>query len=122
MHLLMSIEQILPTVPSWILSIIALMWAVDKFLLPIFVKYKDSDQKDVSLKAVKAELDSIKKEVQDCEARHEALDTAYHILRGKYDKIIGMLRGFQVYLRDKGMADFPMMDDLVKHTGEDTSK
>lgn len=115
----MSIEQILPTVPSWILSIIALLWAFDKFLLPLFKTFQNKELSDINLQSVKEELDVIKQEVQDCEHRHETLEKAYHLLQGKYNNIIGMLQGFQVYLRDKGMADFPLMDDLVRHANEE---
>lgn len=111
-------EPFLESLPKWILVIIALMWAVDKFLLPLFAQYRDKQKSDMDIKTVKAELDQLRRELEEWESRYATLNVSYQQLQQKYNGIIGMLRGFQVYLRDKGMADFPLMDELVKHANE----
>ena len=112
-------EQMLTLLPKAILVVIALMWAAEKFVLPFFSKYKDQQDSDNIIIQVKAELDNIRKEMHDCESRYNLLDQSYRELQIKYTNIIGMLRGFQIYLRDKGMADFPLMSELVKHASDD---
>lgn len=119
MPLTAPIEHLLPQLPTAVLIIIALMWAAEKFVLPFFSKYKDQQDSDNTIVQVKSELDNIRKEVHDWEERYTLLDQSYRELQIKYTNIIGMLRGFQIYLRDKGMADFPLMSELVKHASDD---
>jgi len=116
---IVPIENLLPQLPTTIIVVIALMWASQRFLLPFLTKYKDQHVSDDIITQVRAELDNMRREMHDCEGRYNLLDQSYRDLQLKYTNIIGVLRGFQIYLRDKGMADFPLMDELVRHSSDD---
>ena len=112
-----SLDQIIPSLPIWILCIIAILWAADKFVLPFFKSYRSVEDRDIKLADIKKQIDYLRVELHNWENKYRLLDEAYRNLQMKYNGIIGMLRGFQVYIKEKGMADFPLMDELVKHTG-----
>lgn len=113
-------EHLLQDLPRVILVIIAIMWAAEKFILPFFRQFGEQRSSEVNLAQIKSEIIMLKKELHEWERRYGELDESYRTLQIKYTNIMGMLRGFQIYLKDKGMADFPMMDDLIRHAEEAT--
>lgn len=116
----MDINQLLiHNLPMWVLIIIAILWAGEKFIFPFFAKFKDTEVSHGRLEEFKSELEELRNELKAWEVKYIALDHSYRSLQAKYNSVIGMLKGFQVYLREKGASDFPLMDELVRHADHD---
>lgn len=110
--------SILTTLPTWILTVIALMWAMKQFGLPWWEKATTNQSNEMKLKEIQAQVQALEREVDEWKSKYEKLDMAYRTLEGKYNALFGMLRGFRVYLKEKGVADFPLFDELDRHTAD----
>jgi len=96
--------SILTTLPTWILTVIALMWAMKQFGLPWWEKATTNQSNEMKLKEIQAQVQALEREVDEWKSKYEKLDMAYRTLEGKYNALFGMLRGFRVYLKEKGVA------------------
>jgi hypothetical protein len=107
--------EILRVLPNWILACIALLWAGKVYIYPFFSKYTDVGKAIMKNRAdeIEREILQVKAEMEDWKRRFLQLDLEYKRLSVKYHALVGVVHGFQVYLKEKGVSDFPTMPDFV---------